>query len=126
VVAKHADATRTELPNLREGIFFDESPLGIAAVEDKIVQQAVVTILNQIYESTSKSLLTGSGFRRGRGRHQALDALALGIPWKTVNCVLDADIRGSTNDRFLTDADRCPIHRWPGIPHEPKISQVHR
>jgi retron-type reverse transcriptase len=122
VVVKHADATRTEFPNLREGISFDESPLGIAAVEDKIVQQAVVTILNQIYEIDFK--VFSYGFRPGRGRHQALDAL--GIPWKTVNCVLDADIRGSTNDRFLTDADRCPIHRWPGIPHEPKISQVHR
>jgi hypothetical protein len=101
-----------------------QRPLGIAAVEDKIVHHAVVTILNQIYEIDFK--VSSYGFRPGRGPHQALDALAVGIQWKRVNWVLDADIRGSTNDRFLTDAERCPIHRWPGIPREPKISQVHR
>ena len=69
-----------------------QRPLGIAALEDKIVQQAVVTILNQIYEVDFKGF--SYGFRPGRSPHQALDALAVGIQWKRVNWVLDADIRG--------------------------------
>jgi group II intron reverse transcriptase/maturase len=66
--------------------------LGIAALEDKIVQQAVVTILNQIYEVDFKGF--SYGFRPGRSPHQALDALAVGLERKKVNWVLDADIRG--------------------------------
>ena len=69
-----------------------QRPLGIAALEDKIVQQAVVTVLNQIYEVDFKGF--SYGFRPGRSPHQALDALAVGIQWKRVNWVLDADIRG--------------------------------
>jgi RNA-directed DNA polymerase len=69
-----------------------QRPLGIAALEDKIVQQAVVTILNQIYEVDFKGF--SYGFRPGRSPHQALDALAVGIQRKRVNWVLDADIRG--------------------------------
>src|SRR5262247_2353000 len=64
---------------------------GIAALEDKIVQQAVVTVLNEIYEVDFKGF--SYGFRLGRGPHQALDALAVGIQRKRVNWVLDADIR---------------------------------
>jgi RNA-directed DNA polymerase len=67
-------------------------PLGIAALEDKIIQQAVVTILNQIYEVDFKGF--SYGFRPGRSPHQALDALTVGIQRKRVNWVLDADIRG--------------------------------
>src|SRR6266852_4944497 len=69
-----------------------QRPFGIAALEDKIVQQAVVTTLNQIYEVDFKGF--SYGFRPGRGPHQALDALTAGIQWKRVNWVLDADIRG--------------------------------
>ena len=69
-----------------------QRPLGIAALEDKIVQQAVVTVLNQIYEADFKGF--SYGFRPGRGPHQALDALTVGIQRKRVNWVLDADIRG--------------------------------
>src|SRR5712664_727231 len=69
-----------------------QRPLGIAALEDKIVQQAVVTILNQIYEVDFKGF--SYGFRSGRSPHQALDALTVGIQRKRVNWVLDADIRG--------------------------------
>jgi RNA-directed DNA polymerase len=65
--------------------------LGIAALEDKIVQQAVVTILNLIYEVDFKGF--SYGFRPGRNPHQALDALTVGIQRKHVNWVLDADIR---------------------------------
>src|SRR5215813_2644704 len=68
-----------------------QRPLGVAALEDKIVQQAVVTVLNEIYEVDFKGF--SYGFRPGRGPHQALDALAVGIQWKRVNWVLDADIR---------------------------------
>jgi group II intron reverse transcriptase/maturase len=69
-----------------------QRPLGIAAVEDKIVQQAVVTILNQIYEVDFKGF--SYGFRPSRSPHQALDALAVGIQRKKVNWILDADVMG--------------------------------
>src|ERR1700681_4085010 len=69
-----------------------QRPLGIAALEDKIVQQAVVTVLNQIYEADFKGF--SYGFRPGRSPHQALDALTVGIQRKRVNWILDADIRG--------------------------------
>ena len=67
-------------------------PLGIAALEDKIVQQAVVSVLNQIYEVDFLGF--SYGFRPGRGPHDALDALWVGLMGKKVNWVLDADIRG--------------------------------
>ena len=69
-----------------------QRPLGIAALEDKIVQQAVVTILNQIYEVDFKGF--SYGFRPGRSPHQALVVLTVGIQRKRLNWVLDADIRG--------------------------------
>jgi RNA-directed DNA polymerase len=68
-----------------------QRPLGIAALEDKVVQQAVVTILNQIYEEDFRGF--SYGFRPGRSQHQALDALYVGITRKKVNWVLDCDIR---------------------------------
>jgi len=67
-------------------------PLGIAAVEDKVVQHAVVTILNQVYEADFLGF--SYGFRPGRSAHDALDALWMGITGNKVNWVLDADIRG--------------------------------
>src|SRR5438094_3801219 len=69
-----------------------QRPLGVAALEDKIIQQAVVTVLNKIYEADFKGF--SYGFRSGRGPHQALDALTVGIQRKRVNWVVDADIRG--------------------------------
>ena len=78
-----------------------ERPFGIAALEDKIVQQAVVTILNEIYEVDFRGF--SYGFRPGRGPHQALDALNVGIQRKRVNWILDADIRG-----FFDNMD----HEW--------------
>ena len=66
-------------------------PLGIAALEDKIVQQSVVTILNAIYEVDFKGF--SYGFRPGRSQHQALDALCVALSRRKVNWVLDADIR---------------------------------
>ena len=66
--------------------------LGIAALEDKIVQQAVVRILNQIYEGDFRGF--SYGFRPGRSPHQALDALTVGIQTKRVRWVLDCDVQG--------------------------------
>src|SRR6516164_338706 len=66
--------------------------LGVAALEDKIVQQAVVTILNAIYEEDFLGF--SYGFRPGRSQHQALDALSYALTREHVNYVLDADIRG--------------------------------
>lgn len=68
-----------------------QRPLGIAALEDKIVQQAVVTVLTPIYEANFLGF--SYGFRPGRNQHQALDAVVVGIQTKRVNWVLDADIK---------------------------------
>ena len=78
-----------------------QRPLGIAALEDKIVQRAVVEVLNAIYEVDFLGF--SYGFRPGRSPHDALDALAVGIERKKVNWVLDADIR-----EFFTSLD----HHW--------------
>ena len=68
-----------------------QRPLGVPALEDKIVQRAVVAALNAIYESDFLGF--SYGFRPRRSPHQALDALAVGITTKKVNWVLDADIQ---------------------------------
>jgi RNA-directed DNA polymerase len=75
-------------------------PLGIAALEDKILQRAVVEVLNGIYEADFIGF--SYGFRPGRSAHDALDALAAGI-YRKVSWVLDADIRD-----FFTSVD----HAW--------------
>lgn len=69
-----------------------ERPLGIASLEDKIVQGAVVELLNAVYENDFMGF--SYGFRPGRSPHQALDALTVALMGKKVNWVLDADIRG--------------------------------
>lgn len=76
-------------------------PLGVPALEDKIVQRATVEVLNAIYEQDFLGF--SYGFRPGRSPHLALDALATGIQTKKVNWVLDADIR-----RFYDTLD----HGW--------------
>lgn len=76
-------------------------PLGVAALEDKILQRALVEVLNAIYEQDFVGF--SYGFRPGRSPHDALDALSVGIVRKKVNWVLDADIR-----EFFTSLD----HRW--------------
>ena len=68
-----------------------QRPLGVTALEDKIVQRAVVEVLNAIYEEDFLGF--SYGFRPGRSPHHALDALTVGITRKKVNYVLDADIR---------------------------------
>ena len=76
-------------------------PLGVASLEDKLLQRAVVEVLNAIYETDF--LGCSYGFRPGRSPHDALDALAVGLRRKRVNWVLDADFR-----EFFTSLD----HQW--------------
>jgi RNA-directed DNA polymerase len=80
-------------------------PLGVAALEDKIVQRAVVEVLNAIYEQDFLGF--SYGFRPGRSPHDALDSLAVGIERKKVNYVLDADIRD-----FFTGLDQRWLERF--------------
>jgi len=68
-----------------------QRPLAVAALEDKIVQRAVQEVLNAIYEEDFLGF--SYGFRPGRGAHDALDALVVGIGKRKVNWILDADIR---------------------------------
>jgi len=79
-------ARRAYIPKADGGL----RPLGIASLEDKVVQRAVVEVLNAVYEEDFKNF--SYGFRPGRGPHQALDALSVGITSRRVNWVLDADI----------------------------------
>jgi RNA-directed DNA polymerase len=81
-------ARRTYIPKA-DG---SQRPLAILCIEDKIVQQAVATVLEAIYETDFVGF--SYGFRPGRGQHDALDALHVGVLRKRVNWVLDADIRG--------------------------------
>jgi RNA-directed DNA polymerase len=78
-----------------------QRPLGIAALEDKVVQRAMVEVLNAIYEVDFLGF--SYGFRPGRSQHDALDALAYGINFKKVNWILDADIRSFFD---------CISHDW--------------
>jgi RNA-directed DNA polymerase len=75
-------------------------PLGVAALEDKILQRAVVEVLNAVYEQDFVGF--SYGFRPGRSPHDALDALVVGIERRRVNYVLDADIRD-----FLEPSSHC-------------------
>jgi retron-type reverse transcriptase len=75
--------------------------LGIAALEDRIVQHTVMTVLNQIYEEDFLGF--SYGVRPGRRQHDALDALWVGIMRRKVNWILDADIRS-----FLDPFDPFP------------------
>ncbi len=75
--------------------------LGVAALEDKVLQRALVEVLNAVYEQDFVGF--SYGFRPGRSPHDALDALAAGIVGKHVSWVLDADFR-----EFFTSLD----HRW--------------
>jgi RNA-directed DNA polymerase len=78
-----------------------QRPLAVAALEDKIVQRVVVALLNAIYEEDFLGI--SYGFRPGRGTHDALDALCVGIDSRKVSWILDADIQS-----FLDRASYCP------------------
>jgi retron-type reverse transcriptase len=78
-----------------------QRPLGVAALEDKILQHAVGIVLNHIWDEDFLGF--SYGFRPGRSQHDALDALYVGITRKKVSWVLDLDIRA-----FLDPASYCP------------------
>ena len=82
-----------------------QRPLGIASLEDKIVQRAVVEVLNAVYEVDFRGF--SYGFRPGRKPHDALDALSVGITDRRVNWVLDADIRD-----FFGQLDHAWLRRF--------------
>ena len=88
------------LPILKVSCPVVQLVLTVAALEDKIVQYAVATILNQIYEEDFLGF--SYGFRPGRSQHDALDALSYALLKKKVNYVLDADIKG-----FLDSYSQC-------------------
>ena len=110
-----------------------QRPLAIAALEDKIVQRATVAVLNGIYEGDFLGF--SYGFRPGRGHHDALDALCVGISGTKVNHILDADIRSFFDDvsqeglmKFLNHRIADPrtirlIQRWlkAGILEDRKV-----
>src|SRR6266511_363328 len=80
-------------------------PLGVAAVEDKLLQRAVVEVLNAVYQQDFLGF--SYGFRPGRSPHHALDALAVGIERRRVNWILDADIHD-----FFTSLDWGWLERF--------------
>jgi hypothetical protein len=82
-----------------------QRPLGVTALEDKIVQRATIEVLNAIYETDFLDF--SYGFRPGRSQHNALDALYVGLLTKKVSCVLDVDIRG-----FFDSIDHGWLVKW--------------
>ena len=86
-----------------------QRPLAVVALEDKIVQRATVAVLNAIYEE--EFLGFSYGFRPGRGQHDALDALIVGITSTKVNYVLDADIRSFFDEVSQQWLERFLRHR---------------
>ncbi len=108
----HRRAYRAK-PSLRKwipkGDGSKQRPLGIAALEDKIVQAAAVQVLNQIWEEDFTEF--SHGFRPGRSQHDALDALYTGIITRKVNFILDLDIRSFFDRVRHDDLERFIRHR---------------
>jgi len=104
---------RTYIPKADGG----QRPLAVAALEDKIVQGAVVRVLNAIYEADFIGF--SYGFRPGRGPHDALDALAVAIDDRQVNWILDADIRSFFDQACWYPPQSpafCGKRRWLTLP----------
>jgi RNA-directed DNA polymerase len=107
----HSGAYRAK-PSRRVWIDKDDGrkrPLGIAALEDKIVQAAVVRVLNQIWEEDFVDF--SYGFRPGRSQHDALDALSVGITRKKVNYIVDLDIRSFFDKVGHEEMEKFVRHR---------------
>jgi RNA-directed DNA polymerase len=92
--------------------------VGIAALEDKSVPQAVVTLLTQMDAEDVRGF--SSGVRPGRSPHQALDALAVALTRKPVNDVLDGDMRGV----FDTLAHACCVKGLPPRVADPRVLRL--
>jgi retron-type reverse transcriptase len=84
-------------------------PLGITALEDKIVPRAVATLLGSSYEQDCRGF--SYGFRSGRCQHDALDARVVGISSQRVNWILDANIRSYFDKTDLTWSVKMLEHR---------------
>lgn len=95
-----------------------QRPLGIAALEDKIVQQAVLWVIQSIFEQDFHGF--SYGFRPGRDNHQALDALTVAICDRQVNWVLDADIQSFPAGRYtpLVVSVTAPQPAWSALVHD--------
>src|SRR5213596_369181 len=100
-----------------------QRPLGVAALEDKLLQRAVVEVLNAIYETDFLGF--SYGFRPGRSPHQALDALATGILRRKVGWVLDADIRGLRRHRprLAAAVARAPDRGQAPCAPDPQVAE---
>src|SRR6516164_1914411 len=101
-----------------------QRPIAVAAIEDKIVQRAVTALLNAIYEEDFLGF--SYGFRPGRGAHDAMDALCVGIHSKKVSWILDADIRSFFDEisqerliRLLKGPDWRSTHHPP----DPEVAE---
>ena len=88
-----------------------QRPLGIASLEDKILQRAVTEVLNAVYEADFLGF--SYGFRPGRGPHDALDALTAGVYRRKVNWVLDADIRDFLDPWSYCSFADCGVQNSP-------------
>jgi group II intron reverse transcriptase/maturase len=89
----------------------EQRPIGITSLEDKIIQQALVQVLEPIYEADFLGF--SYGFRPNRSQHQALDAVYMMVSFKKVSWVLDADLKGffdSIVHTFLLGFIRRRIH----------------
>jgi hypothetical protein len=101
--------------------------LGIASLEDKVVQHAVGTVLNQIWEEDFLGF--SYGFRPGRNQHQALDALYVGITRRKVNWVLDLDIRAffdRIEHSWMIQFVEAPDWRQANRPFDPEMAKSGR
>ena len=104
-----------------------QRPLGVPALEDKIVQRAAVEVLNAIYETDFLGF--SYGFRPGRSQHQALDALYTGLLTRKVNWVLDLDIRKLFRwafPRMAGEVRRAPGCRSARRAAHPEMAQGRR
>jgi hypothetical protein len=102
-------------------------PLGVTALEDKIVQRAAVEVMNAFYETDFLGF--SYGFRPKRSQHNALDALYTGLLTKKVNWVLDLDIRGffdAISHEWLVKVHRASHRRPARRATDPEMAQRRR
>src|SRR5262249_50133535 len=91
-----------------------QRPIGKPTLEDKIIQRATVEVLNAIYEEEFVGFSYGA--RPGRNPHQALDAVTVGREKRSINWVLDADIRGFYHALYPEWLGKFIKHHFPDAP----------